>query len=636
MQHISRFLSDNFLDSYEQEEDRKVIASRRKKEMEEKKFYDELERQDIDKKNGNNENYRMSSPRNRKANSFNSSSQFKDQGRQDENTMSKYDSERSLSDNVLMSTIVAKDKEIAAKDKEISRLERELKTNTNAKAYAMRFAKFEKAKEGEIEDIKSHYKSMMENLAKQIQKANDRHDEEIKKNTKLRETMDEMRNDMANREQDLEDKILALGKLVKEGNNVKDKLQKKIEHLETTSVESEKKVQQANLSQREYADRMKILEDEFELERKEMMESFQAEKKSLHDKLRQDEHSLRDSKSSLKKQLSDTMNKLEDEEQKHEESITRLQRAERSILEKERKIKDLEFKLNEVETESDDYRKRVEKDMQTFERWKRNKSLESKDQNSIHVSQKLNLLAELKEVNSKLETAQKKIVLLEDLVKQKTGALRRKTDEMEALQNQLKFANDRSSKDTRQRDIIAVKDKRKLESSEAALRKELEDIKASPEYIRMIELSKKTKVPDNLEHASVEELLEAIQKLKAEKSSLELKMSLVTLRHEKEMNESQKQLNVTLKKDNLYSDASKKKSSDEAKGGVTGIAAGYKSRIEQNTSHALNSNSSTSDQLDLAPKTSTYRPSSRRSSTPVKSRALSQVKSKRSIFSNSE
>lgn len=635
MQHISRFLSDNFLDSYE-EEDRKVIASRRNKEMEEKKFYDELDRQDIEKKNKNNDNYYVSSPRNRKVHSFNSSSQFKDQGRQDENTMSKYDSQRSLSDNVLMSTIVAKDKEISAKDKEISRLERELKTNTNAKAYAMRFAKFEKDKEEEIEDIKSHYKSMMENLAKQIQKANDRHDEEIKKNTKLRETMDEMRNDMANREQDLEDKILALGKLVKEGNHVKDKLQKKIEHLEKSSLESQKQIQQAHVSQQEYADRMKILEDEFELERKEMMESFQAERKSLHDKFRQDEHSLRDSKSSLQKQLSELMNKLEDEEQKHEECSTRLQRAERSILEKERKIKDLEFKLNEVETESDEYRKRVEKDMQTFERWKRNKALESKDQNSIHVSQKLNMLAELKEVNSKLETAQKKIILLEDLVKQKTGALRRKTEEMEALQNQLKFSKDRSSKDARQRDIIAVKDKRKLESSEAALRKELEDIKTSPEYIRMIELSQKAKVPDNLEHASIAELFEVIKQLKAEKSSLELKMSLVTLRHEKEMNESQKQLKVTLEKDDLYSDASKKKISDEAKGGVTGIGAGYANRVEQNASHALNFNSSTSDQLDLTPKTNTYRPSSRRSSTPVKSRALSQVKSARSIFSNSE
>jgi hypothetical protein len=99
------------------------------------------------------------------------------------NTTSVRDTASFVSDNVLMSTIVAKDKEIA-------------RLNTNAKAFANRFTKFETDKEEEIEDIKSHYKSMMENLSKQIQKANGRHDDEIKKHTNIRYAMDELRHDI--------------------------------------------------------------------------------------------------------------------------------------------------------------------------------------------------------------------------------------------------------------------------------------------------------------------------------------------------------------------------------------------------------------------------------------------------------
>lgn len=619
MQHISRFLSDNFLENHDEESKRKVISPSRKKQMEERKFYQELDREEIMEKNTKHDSHRMSSLRNQ--NRISSKHDVVVQERQDENTTSARDSASLVSDKILMSTIVAKDKVIANKEKEIARLEKELKTNTNAKAFAKRFAKFEKDKEEEIEDIKSHYKSMMENLAKQIQKANGRHDDEIKKNTKLREAMDEMRHDMAGREQDLENKILALGKLVKEGNNVKDKLEKKIENLEKKVLESEKMTQDAYAFRNEYADRMKLREVEFELERKEMVEEFGKEKKLLEEKVHQVEDSLRDSKKSLQKQLSETTEKLEDEEQKHEQSILRLQRAERSLHEKENQIKYLELKLNETEIESMKYRKKVEKDMKTIESWKQTKSLESKDNNMIHFTEKMNLQADLKEVTSKLETAQRKIALLEDHVKQKTGALRRKTDELESLQNQLKSTNMRYTKDERQRDIIAVKDRRKLECSEAALRKELEDIKTSPEYIRMVQLSQETTtLPNDLEHSTNEELLEAIQRLQAEKTSLELKLSSVTLRH----NESQKQLELALDRDDTCSDASKQQCLGDSKGGIT-------SSFDQNASpKSSDSNSSTEKE------SSAYRPSSRRSTTPVRSRALSQVRSQRSIFSTSD
>jgi chromosome segregation ATPase len=626
MQHITRFLSDNFLE----EPEMTVPSPNRKQQMEERKFYEELEREEITGgKKKNIQSREVSSPRNRRTNS----SKSLNQERQDIMTASINDPQSFLNENVLMSTIVAKDKKITDMGKEIAQLQKEVKTNSNIKTFAKRLAKIEKDKDEEIEDIKSHYKGMMENLAKQIQKANERHDNEIQKNTKLREAMDEMRNDMASREQDLEEKILALGKLVKEGNNVKDKLEKKIEHLGKKKLESEKSMQEAYASKQEYADRMKLVEAEFELERQEMMKAFEKEKKSIHDKFHQNENSLRNRNSSIQEQLSETMMKLEDEEQKHEENILRLQRAERSLHEKEKMIKDLEFKLNEVETESAEYRKKVNKDMKALESWKKNKSYESNDQNKIHIHEKMNLQAELKEVSSKLENAQKKIVLLEDLVKQKTGALRRKTDEMESLQNQLISMNVRNTKDERQRDITAVKERRKLESSEAALRKELEDIKTSPEYIQMIQLSKEKTLPDHLENASNEELLQAIQKLQAEKSSLELKLSSVTLRHQ----ESQKELNISLQKDDLVSDALKKQSPREGKGSnITGIGSGYRSKVDQNTSYAFDSMSSTSNPPDAISKSSSYKSTSRRSSTPVRSRALCQIKSERSIFSKSD
>lgn len=353
-------------------------------------------------------------------------------------------------ENVLMATLVLKDKEIA-------RLEKELSTNTNIKTFGKRMAKLEKDKNEELEDVKKHYKSMMENIAKQAQRANERYDDEFKKNTKLRETMDEMRNDMATREQNLEEKIVALGKMVKEGNSTKEMLEQKVEQLQVHALELDKKLKAAMLSEKGEKDRNRNLEAKFDFEKREMNRAFEKEKEEMLKNFSQKESALKNNKKDTQMQLDMVSKKLELEEQKHEATFVKLQQTERALMEKDRNVKELEAQVQEIEREHRQYRRKTEKEIEGLQKWKKERYQEIKETTSIQINNKLGLHSEMKELKSKLEAAEKKIQLQEDLIKKKAGALKRKTEEMEQLQHQFNFNTREDSIDQSPRDLAETK-----------------------------------------------------------------------------------------------------------------------------------------------------------------------------------
>lgn len=471
-------------------------------------------------------------------------------------------------ENVLMSTLISKDKQIA-------KLERELSTNSNIKTFGKRMAKLEKDKNEELEEVKKHYKSMMENIAKQAQRANERHEEEINKNTKLRETMDEMRHDMATREQDLEEKIIALGKLAKESNSTKESLEQKVEQLQSHAMELDKKLKATMLSEKSEKDRNRNLEAKFDFEKREMIRAFEKEKDDLNKKFSQKESGLKHNQNNIQIELDNVKKNLELEEHKHEETFVKLQQTERALMEKDRKCKELERQIQEIESENRIYRRKAEKEIQALQNWKKEKYQEIKETTSIQINSKLSSHSEMKELKLKLEAAEKKIQLQEDLIKQKAGALKRKTEEFDQLHLQLNL---------NPADIISSRD---------------------PDE------AKPTQV-------NVDELKEMMEQLLAEKLSLENQASTNNLHKQKENHNAptMHQAKKVMEEDSRFDDM------EEA---------------VVNTSDSSTRMEEHKDDSELRTTSSPKKVfSSRRSTTPIRARTLSQLKSKMSVFSMNE
>lgn len=236
-----------------------------KKELEELKFYQELERTEYE-----DMKRKMHSAQNKKKRTTKLSQAITtDSGASNDIFDSLTDDDNANPE------LLAK---LKRKEEEIEKLKKTLKTETSPKEFGKRMHKLEKSKNEEINEIKKHYKGLMEQLAKQIQKSNDRHDDEVKKNTALRSTMEEMRQDMASREQELEDKLLEMEAILKRSELKGQKIGQRL-----TSAEENLATAQVNLSEnvakmQEQKSTMRELEIDFEEERKEILENYEKEK----------------------------------------------------------------------------------------------------------------------------------------------------------------------------------------------------------------------------------------------------------------------------------------------------------------------------------------------------------------------
>ena len=524
MDLVRDFIKDQFNDDDDYVEPKRSAGrevQNLKKELEELKFYQELERteyEDMKRKMHNMEKKKSKSGA---------------KGIQTETIDTEYSNDifDSISDD-------DKDKETAAllsklkkKDEEISRLEKKFKTETDPKEFGKRMYKLEKSKNEEIEEIKTHYKTLMEQLAKQIQKANDRHDDEVKKNSTLRDTMEEMRQDMATREQELEDKLLEMEAVLKKAEDKGIRLAQSLAMAEENLATNQVKLTAALEGQDENDKKMRDLEEDFEGERLEILTTHEREKAAIDDAW---EVKLAEVKTALKdvtEQLQDTEDKLQLEQDAHDETVGRLKKTETALREAEKENKSLDEHSRETMNQSQLDSLQAEKEIRALEEKRTRQLKEANDKISELQKEKMALKIEMKSADANRVAADKRVALMNDNTAQKQGAIRRKNAELEQLQLELRNLCDKHLRDTKSKDLQMVRERKKWNASEQVLKKELEEIKMSPAYQRVL-IAEKTKPSTESES----ELRELVEHLRAEKASLLLQMTAVKERSTRDVN----------------------------------------------------------------------------------------------------
>jgi hypothetical protein len=425
-------------------------------------------------------------------------------------------------------------------EEEIKRLEHQLKTETSAKEFGKRMHKLEKTKNDEIEEIKTHYKGLMEQLAKQIQKSNERYDDEVKKNGGLRKTLEDMRQDMASREQELENKLLEMGNVLAQSERRVRELEKKLVSAEENLADTEAKLNDALEDQKKHEKKMRDLEEDFEEERKEMIANHNQDKDYLTTEHESIVEGLQQEINELKNKMNATLEKLDTEERAHEDTVVQLKNTENALKSVKEENVRLEELAKEATNEARLHRMQAENEVKEVKEDRKTQLGQLHDKISQLHGDKMTLATELKATHSKLSAAEKKIELMGENNTQKQGALRRKTSELEQLQLELRNLADKHLKDVKFKDLQLVRERKKWLATEQALKKEIEDIKMTPEFQRL----QLEKTPD-VETASFDELKQLVEKLRAEKASLTLQMSAMKQRTARDMKNLEKKLKDT-------------------------------------------------------------------------------------------
>jgi len=440
-------------------------------------------------------------------------------------------------------------KALAKKNAEIEKLKDQLQMYTGShkfvgkgidpKEFGKRMAKLEKAKNGEIDEIKEHYKGLMENLAKQIQKSNERYDAEINKNTELRTRMEEMRKDMAAREQELEDKLIQMEAIVRKSEQRATKLNAKLEKTEANLASKQLKYREAVQEKEERVQKIKYLEADFEEERKELKQHYEDEKDEALRLKNGKIDTLEDEVEALRERVSIIADKLDVEERSHEETVVELKKAQAEMIVMQDDNFVLEKKADEAENESRLHRLQAQKEVEKVsEDSSRMLGFTNEKMNKI-TDDKINLTQELNSVTQQLNAAEKKIEFMQSNSIQKGGALRRKDHELEQLQLELRELCDRHMKDLKARDLGAIRDQKKAHAIETTLKKELSEIKFSAAYIKAQGSESPDNIPDN---ATIDDLKNMVQNLRAQKASMSLQMAATKDRSKRDIGQLEKKL----------------------------------------------------------------------------------------------
>lgn len=537
MDIVQNFIKEQFNDDDEyyepSKEDQKAKreVSHLKKELDELKFYQELERteyEDMKRKMYDLEKKQKgpkSSPRNLRSLVTNT-----DDGSRSTEADDLFDSLTEDDTNTRTHASTKKnDKKHAAlveklkqKEEEIARLGKKFKLETDPKEFSKRMHKLEKVKNEEIEEIKTHYKGLMEQLAKQIQKATERHDDEIGKNSGLRSTMEEMRQDMASREQDLEEKLLEMEAVLKKAETKTYKVEQKLILAEENLANNQVKLSSANEIRDEVEKRMRELEEDFEDERREMISTFERGKDFIQNEGDRERVELHHSIQDMREQLREMQSNLEVEKSAHEESVAQMKEAQSFLAVKGREFDQLSEEARESEREAKSHQERAERQISRVKEECQRQLDESSEKIKRLVKEKMSLKNELKNVSQKANAADKKADLMSDSTAQKQGALRRKNVELEAVQLELRSLCDKHMKDVKARDLQFVRERKKWQTTEQGLKNELIEIRNSPAYQRVLLSKSPSSVGDVVGEAGLKEIVE---QLRSEKASLQLQMT---------------------------------------------------------------------------------------------------------------
>jgi hypothetical protein len=534
MDLVQAFIKDQFNDDDDYYEKKKKNDPKRemqnlKKELEEIKFYQELERTEFE--DMKRKAYAKDKQKKRGTQRLNVQQALTNE------TGNSNDVFGSLSEDGGIDTNPKHLAELRKKDQEIEKLKKSLKTETSPKEFGKRMHKLEKVKNEEIEEIKNHYKGLMEQLAKQIQKSNGRNDDEIGKNDLLRKSMEEMRQDMATREQELEEKILEMEAVLKKSEYKANKFEQRLAIAEENLATTLAKLSEAKENELCHQQSITMLEDDFEEERKDTLAAHERELEMKLTKFNEEISNFKEESDELSNKLNGTLEKLEIEERAHEDTVVQLKDTERTLQATGENNESLKQETKNAINEARLHRIQADSSVQDAKEDRKTQLGECHEKINILQSEKLSLTTELKTKVAKLFAAEKKIGLLDGNTVQKQGALRRKNAELEELQLELRGLSDKRNKDSKFKELQMVKERKKWVVTESVLRKDLEEIKMSPAYQRLL-MAKKPQIST----ATDSELRDLVEQLMAEKASLLLRVSAIKSRSTRDIGKLEKRL----------------------------------------------------------------------------------------------
>ena len=391
------------------------------------------------------------------------------------------------------------------------------KLKSLAKEYEKRLNRMESLKDEEIEEIKDHYKSMMETLAKQAQKSGNRYNDEVQKNAQMRSILEEMKADMAKREKNLEKKIKLQHESIKMNEIRLNRTESKLDRSGNKYTSLRNDLEEALKLNQEYCNQLKTAENEVtRLEEthaaivKDLEEKFESEMKEFQEKSNNDfddikssydrentalQLSVEEEITALTGKLFDMENMFDEEAREHDKTSARVQELDDALKEKEDEVSGLKEQINNHETD------------EVIEQTWRKEENKLKDMFSGLEIRYSNAITEME-------------LLKEDKLKKK-DFVKKQSDVIDKLKSQLNIVKDANRKELKHKDIEFVKARKKWSLNEHRLLSEIneltEAVKSKTGAI-IVEGCKE-------DEQTIISQRTLIKQLKAEKSSLQMKIA---------------------------------------------------------------------------------------------------------------
>ncbi len=464
-------------------------------------------------------------------------------------------------DEVLQKKLKKRDSEIKQLKTKLSEKVTTSKQSTGklkalAKEYEKRLNKMESLKDEEIEEIKEHYKQLMETLAKQVQKLGKRHQEETEKNSKLRSMMEEMRNDMNVREKELEKKIKMQHSSLKKNEVRLNKAETKLDRTGNKYSSTKIELDEALKTNKELEDKLKEAEenynsnlievrDKYESDREETRENHEAESKNLREAHEKEVRMLQDSFeeeiSSLTGKLVDVEKLFHDEVEEHDKTTAKLEDVEKTVEEREVEIERMKVKMAELEENAEKLRHELQNEINERDESAGLRGIEHQKQVQEMAKERMLVTDELKLANENMYKLEQELKLLNEDKLKKNKKIKKHVSEIDEMQKTLNTTNEVHLKEIKNRDIEFAKARKKWSMSEQKLRQEIIEMKEDHTRIGALQqtVSGNRATEDQKMLNSQKKLIE---QLKADKASLQMTVASIEGKANRQLRVVEKEL----------------------------------------------------------------------------------------------
>ena len=343
---------------------------------------------------------------------------------------------------------------------------------------------------------------MMETLAKQLQKASQRFNDEAEKNANLKVMMLEMRSDMEAREKELENKIKLQQDAMKKTEVKMSKTETKLERTGNKYAGIKAELDEAIKQREEYAEKLQITEEKFERFLAETEEKAEQEFRDMKEAFDRESTALQ---SSVEEEIASLTGKLLDMEKLFDEEAAEHDKT-------SARVRELEEELN-----------------------KKGDLVAEEEMSSTNDSRE------------RLNDLQIEVQVLRDDKLKKKEMLKKYAEEVEALHTKINNMNDGFLKEAKAKDLEFVKAKKKWSISEEKLREEIKELKQLNEkFEALLETASGNIVVETAleDRKLIQSQKKLIQQLKADKAILQGNLATFEGKKNQEILNLKKQLEM--------------------------------------------------------------------------------------------